>query len=59
MPQDTDEYVDVDGINGCVFVSLLCLVAHLTLSYLSSKSVAIQIYEKDSEKQKYGFVFLK
>lgn len=45
------------GSSSCMFGSLLLLTVHLTLSYLSSKSAAIQILGRQSEMQKYGYVF--
>lgn len=39
--------------------SFIFILAHLVLSYLSSKSMAIQISAKDAEKQKCGYVFLR
>lgn len=54
-----DPFIDSDGVRNCYLGSFAFLVVHVILSYLSSKSVAIQIAEKDREKQKYGFVFIK
>lgn len=58
-PSPIDPYIDEEKFSSCVVGSFLFLVIHLTLSYLSSKSVAIQTATKDSEKQKYGYVFLR